>query len=60
MGANSTQGVATLLFLVGFTFLSGAMATGGGIVYLLLSAVSIAASAGLFLKCKPWEHAEKK
>jgi hypothetical protein len=29
MGANSTQGVALLLFLVGFTFPSGAMFTGG-------------------------------
>ena len=60
MGANSTQGVAVLLFLVSFTFLSGAMFTGGGILYLLLFAVCIAASIGLFLKCKPWEHLEQK
>ena len=60
MGANSTQGVALLLFLVGFTFLSGAMFTGGNIVFLLLFAVSIAASIALFLKCKPWEHMEEK
>ncbi len=58
MGANSTQGLAVLLFLIGFTFLSGAFFTGGGIVYLLLFAVSLASSIGLFLKCKPWEHKE--
>ncbi len=60
MGANSTQGVALLLFLAGFTFLSGALFTGGGILYLLLFAVSVAASIALFLKCKPWEHLEQK
>ena len=58
MGANSTQGLAVLLFLVGFTFLSGAFFTGGGILYLLLFAVSVGASVALFLKCKPWEHKE--
>ena len=60
MGANSTQGVALLLFLLGFTFLSLAMFEGGSILYLLLFAVSTAASIALFLKCKPWEYAEKK
>jgi hypothetical protein len=60
MGANSTQGVALLLFLVGFTFLSLSMFSGGSIVYLLLFAVSIGASISLFLKCKPWEHMEEK
>ena len=60
MEANSTQGVALLLFLVAFTFLSGAMFTGGGILYLALFAVSLAGSIGLFLKCKPWEHMEPK
>ena len=58
MGANSTQGLAILLFLIAFTFLSGAMFTGGSIVYLLLFAVSLASSIALFLKCKPWEHKE--
>ena len=58
MGANSTQGLAVLLFLIGFTFLSGAMFTGGGVLFLLLFAVSTAASVALFLKCKPWEHKE--
>ena len=58
MGANSTQGLAILLFLIAFTFLSGAMFTGGSVLYLLLFAVSLASSVGLFLKCKPWEHKE--
>jgi hypothetical protein len=56
MGATTTQGLAVLLFLVGFTFLSGAMFTGGGILYLLLFAVSLVASIALFLKAKPLEH----
>jgi hypothetical protein len=59
MGANSTQGWAVLLFLLAFTFLGGAMYTGGGILMILLFLVSTAASVGLFLKCKPWETAEK-
>jgi hypothetical protein len=58
MGANSTQGVAVMLFLLSFTFLSGAMFTGGSILYLLLFVVSLASSVALFLKCKPWEHKE--
>jgi hypothetical protein len=58
MGANSTQGVAIVLFLVGFTFLAGALFTGGGLLYLLLFAVCVVASIGLFLKCKPSEHRE--
>jgi hypothetical protein len=60
MGSNSTQGMAVLLFLVGFTFLSGAMFTGGSLVYLLLFAITLAASVALFLKCRSWEHMENK
>jgi hypothetical protein len=60
MGANSTQGVALLLFLLAFTFFSLAMFEGGSVLYLLLFAVSIVASIALFLKCKPWEYMEQK
>ena len=56
MGANSTQGMAFLLFLIGFTALAGAMFTGGSLLLLLLFVVCTAGSMALFVKCKPWEH----
>jgi hypothetical protein len=59
MGANSTQGVAVLLFLVAFTFLGAAMFAGGSILLIFLFLVSLAASIWLFLKCKPWEHMDR-
>ena len=55
MGANSTQGLAVVLFLAGFTFLSGSMFT-GSVLYLVPFVLSLAGSVALFLKCKPWEH----
>ena len=59
MGANSTQGLAVLVSLVAFTFLGGAMYTGGSILMILLALISAGASAALFLKCKPWENMDK-
>ena len=59
MGANATQGMAVLLFLVAFTFLAGAMFAGGNLLLILLFVVSAAISIGLFLKLKPLEHAGK-
>ena len=58
MGANSMQAAAITVFLLGFTVLAGAIA-GGGVMLYLLSAVLVAGSAGIFLKCKPLEHIEK-
>lgn len=58
MGANSMQAAAIALFLLGFTVLSGAIA-GGSVSLYLLSAVLVAGSAGIFLRCKPLEHIEK-
>ncbi len=58
MGANSTQGLATLLFLLAFTFLGWSLLAEGSIVLLLAFVVVLAASIALFLKAKPWEHAE--
>jgi hypothetical protein len=55
MGANSTQAVAIVLFLAGFTVLAGGFA-GGGILITLLGVVLIGVSCFFFLKCKPWEH----
>ena len=57
MGNNSTQGIAVLLCLLAFTFLSGAFYTGGNVLFLLLSVASFVASVVLFRKCKPWENA---
>ena len=59
MGANSTQGLATLVFLAAFTCLSGALFADGSLVLYLLFLVLTAVSVGLFLKAKPWEHMEK-
>jgi hypothetical protein len=58
MGANSTQGFATLLFLVAFTFFGWGLFSDGSIVLLLAFVVLLGASIALFLKAKPWEHAE--
>ena len=57
MGANSTQGAGVAVFLTGFTLISAGIANS----MMLLSVVGVVvvlASAGLFLKAKPWESAE--
>jgi len=59
MGANPTQGIAVLLFLLAFTCLGIAMYSGGNIVFLLLTVVFAGVSVSMFLKCKPWEDSEK-
>ena len=59
MGANSTQGLATLLFLAAFVFLGWSLLAEGSIVLLLVFVVALAASIALFMKAKPWEHAER-
>jgi hypothetical protein len=59
MGANSTQGIAILLFLVAFTFLAWSLFLGGSVLMLLMFVVAFVGSAALFMKAKPWEHAEK-
>jgi hypothetical protein len=56
MGNNSTQGIAVLLFLLSFTFLGGALYTGGNILFLLLFLGGFVASIAVFLKCKPMEN----
>jgi hypothetical protein len=57
MGANSTQAAAITAFLAAFVLIAAGLA-GEGIVFDLLGLVLLAVSAGLFMKCKPWEHAE--
>ena len=58
MGANSTQGVAIMLFLIAFTCLSLSLFNGLSIIYLLGFLVALGAAVALFLKAKPWEHQE--
>jgi hypothetical protein len=55
MGANATQAIAVVMFLIGFTVLAGGFA-GGGILLDLVGLVLIAVSAFFFMKAKPWEQ----
>lgn len=57
MGANSSQALAIIIFLVAFTILAGAFAA-GGILLTVLGLACLAASIFIFLKCKPLEHQE--
>jgi hypothetical protein len=50
--ANSTQGLATLVFLLAFTFLGISLFEDGSVLFGLLFLVSLGASCGLFLKAK--------
>lgn len=55
MGANSQQGWALLLFLVGFTFLpAGLFALGP--LFVIVGAVCLFASMVWFVRIKPLEH----
>jgi hypothetical protein len=57
MGANPTQAVAVVAFLLAFTALSAAVFIGSIVLY-LATAVLLAISISTFRKCKPLEHAE--
>jgi hypothetical protein len=57
MGSNSTQAVAILIMLVGFTLLAGAMA-GGGIVLGVGALALLVVAAFFFMKVKSLEHQE--
>jgi hypothetical protein len=57
MGTNSTQALAVLSFLLGFTSLPVGLATGSAIYYLLCLGL-VGGSVGIFLKCKPLEYVE--
>jgi len=50
--ANSTQGLAVLVFLVAFTCLSVALFEDGNVLMLLLFVIGLAGSLGLFRKAK--------
>jgi len=57
MGANSQQGWSLLLFLLGFTFLpAGLFALGP--IFAIAGLACLIASAAMFMRIKPLEHAE--
>lgn len=57
MGANSQQGWALLLFLIGFTFLVAGLSALGPI-FAVAGLVALIASAIWCYRIKPLEHAE--
>jgi hypothetical protein len=58
MGANSTQAQAIALFLVAFVFISAGLAADINYLWVVVGLALLAGSAGLFMKCKPWENKE--
>ena len=58
MGANPTQAQAFALFLVAFVAISAGLAANINYLYVIVGLALLAASIGLFVKCKPWEHNE--
>jgi hypothetical protein len=58
MGNNSSQGLAVLVLLVAFTFLSISLFYGGNIVALILAAVTMAGSIVMFRNAKALENQE--
>lgn len=59
MGANPTQAQAVVLFLVAFICVAGSLAANLNWLLMILGLALLAASAVLFLKCKPWESREE-
>ena len=57
MGANSTQGTAVAIFLVGCSIVP-ISAFFGGFLTAAVGLGLIGVSIALFQKCKPWENAE--
>ena len=57
MGANRTQGLGLLAFLIAVVLLAGG-AAGGGLLVDIIGMVVLAVSLGVFLKAKPWETRE--
>ena len=58
MGANPTQAQGVILFFVAFVLIAAGLASGGNLMYILIGLALLAASGGLFMKCKPWENRE--
>ena len=58
MGANPTQALAFLLFLVAFTVIGAALFAGGNALLMILGLVLLGSSIAIFLKAKPLEDLE--
>ncbi len=59
MGANPTQAKAVVLFFIAFIFIAGGFAANVSWLLMIVGLAVLAASIGLFLKCKPWEYREE-
>jgi hypothetical protein len=58
MGANPTQAVGVVAFILGFVLLAAGMFLGGSILVILAGLAVLTASAVIFRRAKPWEHQE--
>ena len=58
MGANPTQALAFLVFLLSFTAIGAALFSGGNALFIILGLALLGASVALFLKAKPLEDLE--
>lgn len=59
MGANPTQAIATLLFMLAFVFIAFGCYQGYGYIAVLVGLVVLAGSIFLFRKAMPWEDQEE-
>jgi membrane-bound ClpP family serine protease len=57
MGANPTQGLGLLLFLIAFAMFAVSLSA-GSFIAVIGGVALLAGSMALFLKAKPLEHAE--
>jgi len=58
MGANPTQALGVLLFIVAMLLLAGGLAAGGSALLLAGALIAFAFACVVFQRCKPWEHGE--
>jgi NhaP-type Na+/H+ or K+/H+ antiporter len=58
MGANPTQAIASLLFMLAFVFIAFGCYQGYGYIAVLFGMAVLAGSVALFRQAKPWETQE--
>lgn len=58
MGANPTQAMGFVVFLIGMVLVALSFAD-GGIIFLIGGLVVLAGACSLFLKAKPLEHMDQ-
>lgn len=59
MGANSTQAHGVALFLIAFVCIAAGFAAAYNFILVLIGIAVLAGSIVLFVKAKPWEHADQ-